>query len=97
MNRVARACGGNVVHRTEELKEADVGTGCGLYEVSVSTCTVKFRFLGFTGVRIIVLWLYGHLGFFDFRGMGYLLSMTMYILILIADQEIRRRILHVPH
>ena len=33
MNRVARAVGGAIVHRTEELKESDVGTECGLYEV----------------------------------------------------------------
>lgn len=33
MNRVARAVGGQIVHRTEELKEADVGTNCGLFEI----------------------------------------------------------------
>jgi T-complex protein 1 subunit gamma len=33
MNRVARAVGGQIVHRTEELKESDVGTECGLFEV----------------------------------------------------------------
>lgn len=32
-NRVARACGATVAHRTEELQEADVGLGCGLFEV----------------------------------------------------------------
>merc|ERR1711983_25460 len=33
MNRVARALGGQIVHRTDELKEADVGTNCGLFEI----------------------------------------------------------------
>lgn len=33
MNRVARAVGGQIVHRTEELKDTDVGTECGLFEV----------------------------------------------------------------
>jgi len=33
MNRVARAVGGQIVHRTEELKESDVGTECGLFEI----------------------------------------------------------------
>jgi len=33
MNRVARAVGGCVVHRPEELKESDVGTECGLFEI----------------------------------------------------------------
>eukprot|EP00842_Homolaphlyctis_polyrhiza_P006469 jgi/Hompol1/6823/HPOL_001138-RA len=32
-NRISRATGATVVNRTEELKEADVGTGCGLFEV----------------------------------------------------------------
>jgi T-complex protein 1 subunit gamma len=32
-NRIARACGATIVNRTEELKESDVGTGCGLFEV----------------------------------------------------------------
>lgn len=32
-NRIARACGAIVVNRTEELREADVGTKCGLFEV----------------------------------------------------------------
>uniref|UniRef100_A0A7S0G3W3 T-complex protein 1 subunit gamma n=1 Tax=Rhodosorus marinus TaxID=101924 RepID=A0A7S0G3W3_9RHOD len=33
-NRVARACGATIVSRTDELKESDVGTGAGLFEVS---------------------------------------------------------------
>lgn len=33
INRIARACGATVVNRTEELKEEDVGTGAGLFEV----------------------------------------------------------------
>lgn len=33
MNRVARAVGGQIVHRTEELKDSDVGTNCGLFEI----------------------------------------------------------------
>ncbi|XP_046488587.1 T-complex protein 1 subunit gamma [Neodiprion pinetum] len=32
-NRVARACGATVVNRTEELREEDVGTGAGLFEI----------------------------------------------------------------
>lgn len=30
---VYRACGGTVVHRTDELREDDIGTECGLFEV----------------------------------------------------------------
>lgn len=33
INRIARACGATVVNRTEELKEEDVGTGAGLFEI----------------------------------------------------------------
>ena len=32
-NRIARACGATIVHRVEELKESDVGTRAGLFEV----------------------------------------------------------------
>lgn len=32
-NRVARACGATICNRTDELKESDVGNGCGLFEV----------------------------------------------------------------
>ena len=32
-NRVARATGATIVNRTEELKEEDVGTKCGLFEI----------------------------------------------------------------
>ncbi|MCL4133874.1 UNVERIFIED_CONTAM: hypothetical protein GTU68_059063 [Idotea baltica] len=32
-NRMARACGAVIANRTEELKEEDVGTGAGLFEV----------------------------------------------------------------
>jgi T-complex protein 1 subunit gamma len=32
-NRIARATGATIVNRTEELKEEDVGTGCGLFEI----------------------------------------------------------------
>lgn len=32
-NRIARAVGATVVSRTEELTEADVGTGCGLFDI----------------------------------------------------------------
>merc|ERR1719367_1427580 len=31
--RVARACGATIVNRTEEITEADIGTGAGLFEV----------------------------------------------------------------
>lgn len=32
-NRIARATGATIRHRTDELTEEDVGTGCGLFEV----------------------------------------------------------------
>lgn len=32
-NRIARAIGGTIVNRTEEIQSADMGTGCGLFEV----------------------------------------------------------------
>merc|ERR1719414_418022 len=31
--RVARACGATIANRTDELKEEDIGTGCGMFEV----------------------------------------------------------------
>lgn len=32
-NRIARAVGATIVNRVEDLKEEDVGTGCGLFDV----------------------------------------------------------------
>lgn len=32
-NRIARATGATIVNRVEDLKETDVGTDCGLFEV----------------------------------------------------------------
>lgn len=32
-NRIARACGATIVNRTEEIRESDIGTGAGLFEV----------------------------------------------------------------
>ncbi|XP_077320104.1 T-complex protein 1 subunit gamma [Lithobates pipiens] len=32
-NRIARACGARIASRTEELREEDVGTGAGLFEI----------------------------------------------------------------
>eukprot|EP01024_Parvocaulis_polyphysoides_P025828 TRINITY_DN2348_c0_g1_i4.p1 TRINITY_DN2348_c0_g1~~TRINITY_DN2348_c0_g1_i4.p1 ORF type:complete len:475 (+),score=95.38 TRINITY_DN2348_c0_g1_i4:92-1426(+) len=32
-NRIARACGATIVHRADEVKESDIGTGAGLFEV----------------------------------------------------------------
>ena len=32
-NRIARATGASIVHRVEELKEEDIGTGAGLFKV----------------------------------------------------------------
>jgi len=32
-NRIARCCGATIANRTDELKEEDVGTDCGLFEV----------------------------------------------------------------
>ena len=41
MNRVARAVGGQIVHRTEDLQVSDVGTECVLFEVCLSDhCTL---------------------------------------------------------
>ena len=33
INRIARACGATVVNRTEELRDEDVGTRAGLFEI----------------------------------------------------------------
>ena len=32
-NRIAKAVGATIVHRTEEIQENDIGKGCGLFEV----------------------------------------------------------------
>jgi len=32
-NRIAKASGATIVHRPEEIREQDIGTGCGLFEV----------------------------------------------------------------
>lgn len=32
-NRIARATGAAIVNRVDDLHEADVGTGCGLFEI----------------------------------------------------------------
>ena len=32
-NRIARACGATIVHRPEEIRESDIGTRAGLFEV----------------------------------------------------------------
>lgn len=32
-NRIARATGATIVNRVDDLHEADVGTGCGLFEI----------------------------------------------------------------
>ncbi|GFR44593.1 hypothetical protein Agub_g5871, partial [Astrephomene gubernaculifera] len=32
-NRIARACGATIVNRTDEIRESDIGTGAGLFEV----------------------------------------------------------------
>ncbi|XP_072038107.1 T-complex protein 1 subunit gamma-like [Amphiura filiformis] len=32
-NRIARACGATIANRTDELKEEDIGTGAGLFEI----------------------------------------------------------------
>lgn len=31
--RIARAVGATICHRTDEIQESDIGTGCGLFEV----------------------------------------------------------------
>lgn len=33
-NRIARACGATIVNRPDEIKDSDIGTGAGLFEVS---------------------------------------------------------------
>jgi T-complex protein 1 subunit gamma len=33
-NRIARATGATIVNQTDEIKEEDVGTGCGLFEIT---------------------------------------------------------------
>ena len=30
---LSRACGATILNRTDELKEEDIGTGCGLFEI----------------------------------------------------------------
>ena len=32
-NRIARACGATIVNRVEDLREADIGTRCGLFHI----------------------------------------------------------------
>lgn len=32
-NRIARACGATIVNRTDEIREEDIGNGCGLFEI----------------------------------------------------------------
>lgn len=32
-NRIARAVGATIVNRTEDLRESDVGTNCGLFHI----------------------------------------------------------------
>jgi len=32
-NRIARACGATIVNRTDEIREEDIGTGAGLFEI----------------------------------------------------------------
>lgn len=32
-NRIARACGATIVNRVDDLREADVGTECGLFHI----------------------------------------------------------------
>jgi len=32
-NRIARACGATIANRTDELREEDIGSGCGLFEI----------------------------------------------------------------
>jgi T-complex protein 1 subunit gamma len=32
-NRIAKAVGGTIVSRTDEIQESDIGTGCGLFEM----------------------------------------------------------------
>lgn len=32
-NRIARACGATIVNRTDEIREEDIGTQAGLFEI----------------------------------------------------------------
>ena len=46
-NRIARATGAVVVHRTDEIQESDIGTGAGLFEVQKIGDEYVFFFLLF--------------------------------------------------
>lgn len=43
-NRIARACGATIVNRTEELKEEDVGTGAGLFEIKKVNLRIELSY-----------------------------------------------------
>jgi len=54
-NRLARACGATIVNRPDEIKESDIGSGCGLFEVkkvlSLCSCNVsKSKLLFLLGI-----------------------------------------------
>ena len=42
-NRVARACGATIVNRPEDIKDSDIGTGAGLFEVCLLLTPHAFR------------------------------------------------------
>ena len=45
-NRIARASGATIVNRTDEIREEDIGTQAGLFEIKKVTCRIykQFRF-----------------------------------------------------
>jgi len=32
-NRIARACGATIINRVDDIKQSDIGTGCGLFNI----------------------------------------------------------------
>lgn len=47
-NRIARACGATIVNRTDELREEDIGTKAGVFEIkkvnlSILCCLISFN------------------------------------------------------
>ena len=56
-NRIARACGATIANRTDEVKEEDIGTGAGVFEVKkfgdeyVVQCACRLPYNWFARVR----------------------------------------------
>lgn len=56
-NRIARACGATIVNRTEELKEEDIGTGAGLFEIKkvLLNCSILVVFYDCADYYLILI------------------------------------------